>query len=102
MPVSSVAHLKKTWKPRVPSHFFKRNDFYYFRVALPRTHRERLGDEFRMSLRTALRGEALRLSQHLYPLLQDLLDIPEMDFQELKRRLNEYLQPKLEEYAMNI
>jgi hypothetical protein len=90
------------YKPRVPSHFFKRNDFYYFRVVLPPALKERLGTEVYMSLRTSLRSEALKLSQYLYPHLQDLLDIPEMEFKELRRRLNEHLQDKLDEDSINL
>jgi hypothetical protein len=107
MPCPHTHTAKKTEKPksrvsRVPSHIFKRNDFYYFRVALPKAHKERLGNEVFMSLRTTIRAKALRIAQHLYPYFLNLVDNPDMGINELKRRLNEHLQVKLEEDSINM
>jgi hypothetical protein len=49
-----------------------------------------MGHEVFMSLPTTIRTKALTLSHHLFALFQVLLKVPEMDFRELRRKLNEH------------
>jgi hypothetical protein len=94
----SSKHQKNKYKNqrRIPSYIFKRNDFYYFRVALPTPFKVRLGGEVCLSLRTTLRSDALTLSRHLHTFLQSLLEDSEMDFKKLRNTLNEKLKEILE------
>jgi hypothetical protein len=62
MAICSKIAEKKLGKPSARvSHIFKRNDFYYFRFALPKTFKARMGNEICLSLRTPIRREALKL-----------------------------------------
>jgi hypothetical protein len=52
-------------RPCDPSRVFKRNDCYCFRLVLPEAAKGMAGDEIRLSLRTPIRLEALKLSRYL-------------------------------------
>jgi len=85
----------------IPTRLYSRGNFYYFRVVLPdsvepQPEHGRL--EIRLSLRTAFRQTAKKLAHKLYYYLRALLDeVPMMDYLEIKRRMNQYLQKMLED-----
>jgi hypothetical protein len=99
MRTSTVSpHLgRQKFKPRVPSRIYRRGDFYYFRFILPLEHRERFGQEIRVSLKTPFRQKALELAGKLYADIKSVLaSDPQMDLKELRRRFSENIQMKLE------
>ncbi|MDR1677880.1 MAG: hypothetical protein LBS44_05755 [Deltaproteobacteria bacterium] len=83
-------------KPRIPAYLLKRGDYYYYRQVLPTQYKQRLGNEVCLSLRTSLRADAVKLSRYLTSCLQELLEIPDMDFTHLRRSLYLRLQLRLD------
>ncbi|MDR0548072.1 MAG: hypothetical protein LBI10_01460 [Deltaproteobacteria bacterium] len=92
----------KKRKSQVPTHIYKRGDFYYFRAVFPDSLKERFGQEIRFSLITPFRKKALELSGKLFVEFQKLLESLDMDLKELRFRLNKNIQMKLEEDTMTI
>ena len=98
--IASPENLKPSRSnSRVPSHLYKRQGLYYFRVVIPDKLKQRFGrSELRISLRTAYRQIAKSLAQELYAHLNSLFrDDSMIDYPEIKRRMNQYLQKLLED-----
>jgi hypothetical protein len=74
IPSDAPKLLRKKSKPQVPSHVYKREDFYHFRARFPENHNDRFSPEIRLSLRTPYRMKALELAGTLYAEFQRLLD----------------------------
>jgi len=95
--MSSVITSSEALKPsransRVPSHLYNRNGLYYFRIVFPDELRQKFGKrELRISLRTAFRRLALKISESLYYLYSEMVKYHSMlDYKELRRRLRIY------------
>jgi hypothetical protein len=86
-------------KPKIPSHIFKRNDFYYFRLTLPKMYWNSIGREIYLSLKTTYKKQALRLAQYLHEEVQKMLKDPKIFLPDIKQKLHLNLQIKLAEIA---
>ncbi|UQZ88008.1 hypothetical protein C4J81_01755 [Deltaproteobacteria bacterium Smac51] len=81
-----------------PARLYTRGNFYYFRVVLPNLANDAasIRREIRLSLHTGYKQEARKLSQALYAHLWAIMkDDPMIDYPEIKRRMNQYLQKLL-------
>lgn len=82
--ITSIQNLPRHKK--ATDHLYLRGNIYYFRYALPKSMKDRVGHaEIRISLRTGFLQEARKLSRCLWSILmEEIMPDQERTFQEIK------------------
>jgi hypothetical protein len=71
-------------------------------MTLPKRYWDSAGREIFLSLKTPFKREAHNLAQYLHSEVTQMLNNPDTDLKELRRRLNELLQHRLAEDSVDL